>query len=87
MAIERTLSKTQKRVFAALSQQKQELMQAFQEVNEAEQEQIEMLRERYDLPKGEYRIRQDGNGDVILFAVPEADGREDEEEADSGASS
>ena len=78
--IERKLSKTQKRIFIALSQQKQRLNEQFAEIVEAEQEQIEMLRQRYDLPEGEYQLRQEQNGDLVLFAVPET------EEGDDGES-
>lgn len=83
MAIERTLSKTQKRIFVGLSQQRQEAIQALQEINEAQNEQIEMLRQKYDLPEGEYQIRQERNGDVVMFAVPKP--KEDEKEADQDA--
>lgn len=69
--IERKLSKTQVRIFVALAQQRAELQQQFQEVVEAEREQIEMLRKQYGLPEGEYQIRQEQNGDVILFMQPE----------------
>ena len=78
--IERTLSKTQKRIFVALSQQKQRLNEQFAEIVEAEQEQIEMLRVKYGLPEGEYQLRQEQNGDLVLFAVPEP------EEGDDGES-
>ena len=67
--IERKLSKTQIRVFAALAQQRAELQAAFQEVVEAEKEQIETLRRHFGLPDGEYRLRQDPSGDVALYAV------------------
>jgi hypothetical protein len=82
--IERKLSKTQIRIFVALSQQRAELQQQFQEVVEAEREQIEMLRKQYDLPEGEYQIRQEQNGDVVMFMQPEdkpADPEEGEVEA------
>jgi hypothetical protein len=69
--IERKLSKTQVRIFVALSQQRAELQQQFQEIVEAEREQIEMLRKQYGLPEGEYQIRQEQNGDVIMFMQPE----------------
>jgi hypothetical protein len=82
--IERKLSKTQVTVFAALAQQRAELQQQFQRAVEAEREQIEMLRKQYGLPEGEYQIRQEQNGDVIMFMQPEvqpADPEEDEAEA------
>jgi len=69
--IERKLSKTQGRIFIALAQQRQELQQAFREIVEAEQEQIELLRQHYDLPEGQYRLRQEENGDVIMYRVQE----------------
>jgi hypothetical protein len=69
--IQRTLSKTQGRVFVALSQQKAELQRAYQEIQEAEAEQVEMLRVKYDLPEGRYSIRQEAGGEIVLFAVPE----------------
>lgn len=80
--IERKLSKTQSRVFMALAAQKQELQQAFQEVVTAEQEQIEMLRAKYDLPEGDYQLRQEQDGTVVMFAMPEE--AEEAEEAEEG---
>lgn len=72
MAIERKLSQAQKRIFVGLSQQRMEAIQALQEIDEAQNEQIEMLRQKYDLPEGEYQLRQEPSGDVIMFAVPES---------------
>lgn len=82
--IQRTLSKTQKRVFVALSRQKDELGQAFQEVLEAEKEQIEMLRKHFDLPEGRYDLRQEDDGSVVIYQVLEEATEEEinEEEAD-----
>jgi len=73
--VERILSKTQKRIFVALAQQRAELQDAFQEVAEAERDQIEMLRERYGMPEGTYQLRQENDGRVVLYrqAEPERD--------------
>ena len=82
LAIERKLSKPQKRIFVGLSQQRLEAIQAIQEVEDAEREQIEMLRVKYGLPEGEYKVRQNkGTGDLILYAVPQPS--EDEEPTDA----
>ncbi len=70
--IERKLSKTQIRVFQGLAQQRTELQSAFAEVVQAENEQIEMLRKQYDLPEGNYHLRQEATGDVVMYlAEPE----------------
>ena len=65
--IERKLSKSQTRVFLALAQQRQELQNLLNEIVGAEREQIELLRQHYDLPEGQYRLRQEQNGDVVLY--------------------
>lgn len=67
--IERKLSKPQIRIFSGLSAQRAQLQHAFQEVLQAEQEQIEMLRVKYELPGGEYKLRQERNGEVVMFMV------------------
>jgi len=85
--IERNLSKTQTRIFAALSQQRQELMEAVQEIQQAQQEQLEMLRKQYDLPEGEYRLRQEPDGSVVMFAEPPKPDEEEESEEATDASS
>ena len=65
--IERKLSKVQIRTFVGLTQQREETQQVFREIAEAQAEQVEMLRVKYDLPEGEYQLRQEKNGDVLLF--------------------
>ena len=67
--IERKLSKVQIRTFVGLTQQREETQQIFREIAEAQAEQVEMLRVKYDLPEGKYQIRQEKNGDVLLFKV------------------
>lgn len=67
--IERKLSNPQVRIFMALSGQRMELQKQFQEILDAEKEQIEMLRKHFELPEGEYQIRQEPTGDVIMFLV------------------
>jgi len=66
---ERILSKTQARVFIALAQQKAELQKQYQEIMDAEAEQAELLREKFGFPAGvQYQIRQNQDGDLVLFA-------------------
>jgi len=65
--IERKLSKTETRVFLALAQQHQELQNLLNEIVSAERDQIELLRQHYGLPEGQYRLRQEKNGDVVLY--------------------
>ena len=72
MTIERKLSKSEVRVFIGLAQQRRELQAAFQEVAEAEQAQAELLRAHFGLPEGQYQVRQEQNGDVVLFRVEQA---------------
>ena len=71
---EHTLTSTETRVFAALTAQKQALTQAFDEVLEAEREQCEYLRRKHGLPEGEYSVRQEPDGSVVLFAAPAEQG-------------
>ena len=78
--IERKLSKTQGRIFIALAQQRQELQQAFREIVGAEREQIELLRQHYGLPDGQYRLRQEQNGDVVMYRANDL--AKDEENGD-----
>lgn len=80
MTIQRKLSKTQARVFIALAQQRRELQAAWQEVQQAEGEQVEMLRRHYDLPEGEYRLRQDEDGSLSLVRAPDAEAPDAEPE-------
>ena len=68
--IERKLSKAQGRVFFALQQQRVEIEHTFQEVLEAEQEQIEMLRKMYELPEGEYLVKSEADGSLVMFMQP-----------------
>ncbi len=68
--IERKLSKGQARVFYGLQQQRMELEHAFQEVMDAEREQVEMLRKMYELPKGDYLVRREADGDLVMFMQP-----------------
>jgi hypothetical protein len=77
--IERKLSKTQKRIFVALAQQGQELQEALLEVAEAEREQMEILRTRYELPEGTYKLRQEQNGDVVMYRQADPEPEEKEE--------
>jgi hypothetical protein len=79
--IERKLSKGQARVFYALNQQRVELEHAFQEVIEAEREQIEMLRKMYELPEGEYQVKSEADGSLVMFMQPK-DKAADPEEGD-----
>jgi len=67
--IERKLSKPQTRVFIALARQRNELQAAFQEVLDAEKDQIEMLREHYELPEGEYQVQLSPDGEAVLRFV------------------
>jgi hypothetical protein len=64
--IERKLSKSQGRVFLALHQQKMELQAAYQEVIAAEGEQIEMLRKHFELPEGEYIVKNTADGGLVM---------------------
>jgi uncharacterized membrane protein len=66
--IEQKLSAAQRRVFAALSQQRQEAMEMLQEIQEAQQEQLEMLRQQYGLPEADYRLKQKPDGSVVMYA-------------------
>lgn len=69
--VERTLSKTQRKVFEALSNEATRLQKEFQEVARAQAEQVELLRIKFDLPKGEYNVRQKPTGEIVLFRVSE----------------
>ena len=73
--IQRKLSKPQSTIFLSLAQQKAGIQQAmqqqqrtFMDLLEAEKEQLEMLRRHFDLPEGEYHVRQEpGDGALVLF--------------------
>jgi len=78
--IERKLSKAQTRVFLALAQQRQELQNLLNEIVGAEREQIELLRQHYGLPEGQYRLRQEQNGDVVMYRVQEPGAEPEAEE-------
>lgn len=80
--IERRLSKQQRRVFVALARERQRLQAAFQEVIIAEQQQVEMLRAYYDLPDGQYQIREEANGTAVLFRVPDPPAEADKDPDD-----
>ena len=71
---EHILTNSEARVFAALALQKQQLQATFAEVVEAEVEQCEYLRLKHGLPEGEYSVRQEPDGSVVLFAVPDEQG-------------
>jgi len=73
---ERILSKTQARVFIALAQQKAELQKQYQEIMDAEAEQVELLREKFELPEGVYQLRQEPGGELVLFAPDPPEGEE-----------
>ena len=61
------LTKGQVMVLRTLSKQREEVIQALQEIAEAEQEQLKMLVAHFDLPKDkEYFVRQEGE-DVFLM--------------------
>ena len=71
--IEQKLSKGQARIFFALQQQRMEIEKVFNEVLEAEQEQIEMLRKMYDLPKGQYLVKSEADGGLVMVMQESAE--------------
>ena len=72
-----TLSKTQARALMTLVQQREQLRAAWDETAEAVNEQIEMLRQAHDLPEGTYAVRQEQDGALVMFAVPEEAGADE----------
>lgn len=66
MTVERRLSKTQSWVVRSLVEQRERLASEVAEVNEALKEQLELLRQQYELPEGEYRFRGDREGFLLV---------------------
>lgn len=78
--IQRTLSKTERRMMLSLSDQGARLERELYEVGEAQRELIEMIRQRHSLPDGQYQVRQNPSGDVVIYQVPEEEDKEEPEE-------
>lgn len=80
--VKQKLSKGQTRIFVALHQQRVEIEHAFQEIIEAEREQVEMLRKIYELPEGEYLVRSEADGSLVMFMKPKDQPAEPKENED-----
>jgi hypothetical protein len=71
--MEQKLTNTQLRILIGLSQQKQAVQQQFEEINKAEEEYFTMLKEKYELTDGEYRLEQREDGIYIVENVKQED--------------
>lgn len=71
MAIERVLTKTQKRTVLAVHADRQRLLAELSECDAALEDLVQVYRAAHDLPEGEYRFQGDGN-EIRIVRVEKA---------------
>jgi hypothetical protein len=71
--MEQKLTNAQMIILVGLSQQRQTLQQQFQEINKAEEEYLTMLKEKYELEEGEYKLEQREDGIYIVKNIIQED--------------